>query len=641
MVDDSFLEAKKRLVESLTRQFEKILGIGENSVTINFCDRYTPSGRKALACIQPETRNLYISLIHLNNMSKEEIKKTVAHELAHIFVRDHTPEFYGLLNELLMGTWTPEGATGIISINGGKHVDKMPKKPEKKKVDKTVCNKNACDSKDKLKRCVHCRGYYCEEHIKPFAPRLPNFDVPNRFYDWKENKNGHACPAYVDYLTRKEKERIKKYEKSINSMSYYGSKYGHYDTDYSEESTINEEEIDEYPKIVFNESGNAKGACSYCYPRGDKEIKKLVQCKHCKEWFCEKHIKPKEPMSAPFKSNDREKQDKWKDKNGHPCAPYVTNPTEDLDSEEVEVNIEKKDEGGIVEKESEEKQTEDEEISDITCSFCSSEGNKDSKELTKCVYCNKWFCKEHIDALTNHESLGGKKGHPCTPYEKYQSITKKYICSECGKKISSKEKHEINTVFGEDLVLCTDCYNKEKSVNNPVKAKKEYGSKIKSKLKNLKYRFGRKTYRKSGFSSSLLLGLFVPLFVGLLVLYLLEPGLSLMFEYSNFEYGIQWLLVFLLLPAEVNSYVPWIAWIASGFAGGIISRRVLIPFVSMYILIWVMLFVFAGDTITQSFGYLGGFGLEQILIQTLIINFIYAILAFGFGGWIGASIRGR
>lgn len=217
MIDDSFLEAKKRLVESLTRQFEKLLGLDTDSVTINYCEGYTSLGREALACIQPETRNMQISLIHLNNMSKEEIKKTVAHELIHIFEREHTPTFYKLLNELLMGAWTPEGATGIVSINGGKHVDKKPKKAFKEEIDKAVCNKHSCDSKNNLKRCIHCKGYYCERHLNPIPPSFPNFDYPNKFYEWKNKEKGHPCVSYVDYLNKKEKERKMKYELALKS----------------------------------------------------------------------------------------------------------------------------------------------------------------------------------------------------------------------------------------------------------------------------------------------------------------------------------------------------------------------------------------------------------------------------------------
>lgn len=174
------------------------------------------------------------------------------------------------------------------------------------------------------------------------------------------------------------------------------------------------------------------------------------------------------------------------------------------------------------------------------------------------------------------------------------------------------------------------------------KQKKErLGSKIKNKLSNFKYKLSRKGHRKISFSLGLLLGLFIPLIVGLLVLYLLLPGMPMFAELFGTEVTVHWFLIFLLIPAEVNSFVPWIAWIISGVAGGLITGRILIPFISMYVLIWVLLFFIEGDMLLQQFSIFGAAGLNQILIQILATNFIFVILAFGFGGWIGTSIGGR
>jgi len=205
----------------------------------------------------------------------------------------------------------------------------------------------------------------------------------------------------------------------------------------------------------------------------------------------------------------------------------------------------------------------------------------------------------------------------------------------------SENNPDEDWLFNKKIDEKPDVEKEKKNKRKKHRNKRKVGSKIKYKLKNLRYKLFRRRYRRISFSPGLFLSLFIPLLVGLLILYLLEPGLSLMLQYGNLGFGIEWVLLFLIIPAEVNSYVPWIAWIASGFAGGFISGRVLIPFLSMYILLWILLFVFAGDWLTQGFGYLSGFGLEQIIIQRLVINFIFAILAFGFGGWIGASIRGR
>jgi hypothetical protein len=165
--------------------------------------------------------------------------------------------------------------------------------------------------------------------------------------------------------------------------------------------------------------------------------------------------------------------------------------------------------------------------------------------------------------------------------------------------------------------------------------------KIKNICNNFKYRFCKRRQRKNDFSIRLILGIFAPLLVALSVLYLLLPGMPVMLEYLGDDMTISWLLILLLIPAEVNSIVPWIAWIAAGFVGGAISRKILIPFFSMYILIWLLIYFTIGDIIFQQFSIIKSIGLEQIVFQTFVINFIYAILAFAFGGWLGLSIRGR
>ncbi len=63
-----------------------------------------------------------------------------------------------------------------------------------------------------------------------------------------------------------------------------------------------------------------EGICQYhlCKEKGI-----LYKCEYCGKYFCEKHIKPKPPLAAPFRTADPEKIEIWRDPNGHPCPPYV------------------------------------------------------------------------------------------------------------------------------------------------------------------------------------------------------------------------------------------------------------------------------------------------------------------------------
>lgn len=182
---------------------------------------------------------------------------------------------------------------------------------------------------------------------------------------------------------------------------------------------------------------------------------------------------------------------------------------------------------------------------------------------------------------------------------------------------------------------------KKYEVKITKKRKNRLNSKFRYWRNNFKNHFRRKSHLRIRFSTGIILSLFVPLCVALFILYLLEPGISYLPQFYGTGNTIQLILLFLILPVEVQSIVPWIAWIASGFVGGLLSRRILIPFISMYLLIWLILFTFQGNLINQQLSMFGAYGLQQIIIQELVINIIFSILAFGFGGWIGLSIGRR
>lgn len=182
----------------------------------------------------------------------------------------------------------------------------------------------------------------------------------------------------------------------------------------------------------------------------------------------------------------------------------------------------------------------------------------------------------------------------------------------------------------------------EKYESRPTKKRNNrLSSKLRYRWNNFKYNFRRKTHVKVRFSAGFVLSLFVPLCVALFIVYLLEPGISYLPQFYGTGNTIQLILLFLLIPVDVQSIVPWIAWIASGFAGGFLSKRVLIPFISMYLLIWLILFLFQGNLIIQQLSIFRTLGLEQIIIQKIAVNLIVSLLAFGFGGWIGISIVRR
>ena len=74
------------------------------------------------------------------------------------------------------------------------------------------------------------------------------------------------------------------------------------------------------------------------------------------------------------------------------------------------------------------------------------------------------------------------------------------------------------------------------------KRKNKVSSKIKYRWNNFKYNLRRKTHFKIRFSAGLLLGLFIPLCVALIVIYLLEPGISYLPQFYGTGNTIQLIL---------------------------------------------------------------------------------------------------
>lgn len=52
----------------------------------------------------------------------------------------------------------------------------------------------------------------------------------------------------------------------------------------------------------------------------------LIQCRYCKDYFCEKHIRPTVVGMPRFRGSsneDRAYMEEWSKPGGHPCIPYV------------------------------------------------------------------------------------------------------------------------------------------------------------------------------------------------------------------------------------------------------------------------------------------------------------------------------
>jgi hypothetical protein len=190
-----------------------------------FFDDFIPENPNVLADIDIVSKTIRVSRKHLIEMPIEKIKETAFHETTHIFEPSHNTFFKNKLDDSLVTTWKPESTVGI-RINDGYHRDvKLDGYDDSQEIENTICDYHLCRKKTKLYRCSHCGKYYCEEHIKPIPPSMPDFDYPNKFIEWKEQDNRHPCPIYYDYLRKQEKERHEKYSKSLDKLNNYVPSY--------------------------------------------------------------------------------------------------------------------------------------------------------------------------------------------------------------------------------------------------------------------------------------------------------------------------------------------------------------------------------------------------------------------------------
>jgi len=250
-----------------------------------------------LICI-PEPR--------LESMTEEEIIETANHEVNHLRYPNHEVEFQNTLQDLKIASWRPPAGTTGAFPQG--YVP--PKKIRNTKPIKYKCN--FCGKRDKTKKCPHCGGYFCVQHIKPEAPYVGR--VPK---DKKESKNTHICSfAYSRYLDSLKEERFA-IEDSIEPLEndfQYKNEIKVKKTDYVKEEKEKIASLEkEYIRNLKegNKKEEIKSDCNIC----GKEINNQ-KCPYCKLYFCKEHFKAKEIyVGIPPK-------DRKEDKRGHLCLPF-------------------------------------------------------------------------------------------------------------------------------------------------------------------------------------------------------------------------------------------------------------------------------------------------------------------------------
>lgn len=156
-----------------------------------------------------------------------------------------------------------------------------------------------------------------------------------------------------------------------------------------------------------------KSTCSYhlCLKKA-----KTIQCRYCKDYFCEKHAKPTKPGMPNFDETTKEDKVKlaeWRDETGHPCPHHVNREAE------IEQNATKT---PFL-------------LSDTEkmCDYCCQLDISASSGYRECNDCGKSFCERHIQK-NEHDcpSLKSKNEKNTCQYCKIHSAYRQYTtCKFC------------------------------------------------------------------------------------------------------------------------------------------------------------------------------------------------------------------
>jgi len=249
--DKEILEYKKAMFLKEVEKAASSLNVKVPKVKFwNHYEDHFDKGERAH--IHTKENLICIAEPELERMFEEDIRKTATHEVTHLHHLGHGMEFQNTHNTLEIGSWErPPGTVGALPED---YVRPKEEKVRKTRPIKYKCN--LCEKRGKTKKCPHCGGYFCKEHIKPQEPYIGR--VPkNR----QENKNTHIC-----------------------SFAY--SKY-----------------FDE-------EKNNKNGKINPCGKCG-KSTGLPFKCKRCGEEFCGKHKLPEDHDCEPFKEQESHNQERW------------------------------------------------------------------------------------------------------------------------------------------------------------------------------------------------------------------------------------------------------------------------------------------------------------------------------------------
>ena len=214
---------EKRLLEMKKEKFREVVyrtckARGLPIPKINFSGCPSETGDQ-LAHYHPDSNKICVSEFQLTKQNLDDIENTASHEVTHILVLDHGPNFHKEHADIKTRSWVPPPGVSFI-----RETPPTIRETHEEKEDKVRCNYHLCRKKTELLKCEYCEGYFCKDHIKPSKPKF----ISSKDYGEMSSKpleDSHPCMPYDKHLEQQEKIQESEYSDALTDLtSRYSSK---------------------------------------------------------------------------------------------------------------------------------------------------------------------------------------------------------------------------------------------------------------------------------------------------------------------------------------------------------------------------------------------------------------------------------
>ncbi len=195
----AILELKKQRFSEVVNRVCKKRNLSVPRLNFKGCEG---EDENQLAHYHPDLHMICVSEIQLAKLNLEDVEQVAAHEVSHIRVHGHGPNFISEEANSNLSNFRPPAGAVVVSSNNTKTFKSKPTRE-----DKTRCNYHICRKKTKLIQCEYCKNWYCGEHMNPFEPSIK--------IRGSAKISGHPCLGYLKYSIEKEKETNEKYKVAL------------------------------------------------------------------------------------------------------------------------------------------------------------------------------------------------------------------------------------------------------------------------------------------------------------------------------------------------------------------------------------------------------------------------------------------